>query len=431
MNVNLDKSFIKNKTVAVAVSGGSDSMALLHFLLSVKDLYSFSVICINVEHGIRGDSSIKDTEFVINYCKNIGVPYLSYKVNAIKHSKDNKLSIEDSARILRYECFFDAISKKKCDLVATAHHQKDNLESVLFNLFRGTGLKGLCGIHDYENIIIRPFISLSKAEILEYIKQNDIPYVTDQTNYDQNYSRNYIRASIIPTIESKFPSAEKSVYNLSKIVKEEDEFLDSFAKSYIKEQKNGIKILNETPFPLLSRATITALKTLGVKKDWEFAHLKRVCDLSFKQVGKTEDLLLGFIAVKERDGILIYKKSEKRATEREFSVGTFDFLDNKICIEPASLNTDLKSGLYGDLDKISKTAVVRLKKDGDKFKNCNSKTKNLSDFFADRKISRAERERLPVLADGSEILVVFGYAVSDKIKVSDNTKNIIKFTKED
>ena len=430
MNVNLDKSFIKNKVLGVAVSGGADSMALLHFLLSVKDLYSFSVIAINVEHGIRGDSSIKDSEFVKDYCSTLGVECLSFKVEAIKHSKENKLSLEESARILRYECFYSALSDKKCDLVATAHHQRDNFESVLFNLFRGTGLKGLSGINDFEGKIIRPFISVSKSEIEEYIAKNDIPFVTDQTNYDQSYSRNFIRASVIPVIESRFPSAEKNVYNFSKIAKEENEFLDSLAKEHVKLENYGVKILDTLPRALVFRATIIALKTLGVKKDWESTHLKRVFGLFFKQVGKTEDLLLGFIAVKERDGILIYKKSEQAFVEREFSISSFDFLDSKIRIEPAPLNADLKSGLFGDLDRIPKTAVIRLKKDGDKFKNCNSKTKNLSDFLTDKKISKAKREKLPVLADGSEVLVVFGYAVSDKIKVSDNTKNIIKFTKE-
>ncbi len=430
MLVNLDKSFIKNKVVGVAVSGGSDSMALLEYLYSIKDLYSFSIIAINVEHGIRGESSVNDTEFVKAYCKNRGIDCLCYSVDAIKHAEKNKLSLEQSARALRYDCFFNALDNKKCDVVATAHHQKDNFESVLFNLFRGTGLKGLTGISEYEDKIIRPFISVSKTEISEYINKNNIPFVTDNTNFDQSYTRNYIRNSIIPVIESRFPMAEKNVYNFSKIAKVEDEFLDSTAKSYIKCENGTIKILDTIPKALIFRATILALKELGVKKDWESAHLNRAYELFSKQVGKTEDLLLGVIATKEYNGISLSKKNDACFSETPFSLATIKVLDKTIKIEKVESVKDLKSGLYGDFDKIPNGATIRLKKDGDVFKSCNGKTKNFADFLQSKKVPLRERETLPVLAIDNEILVAFGVEISDKIKITQSTKNIIKFTKE-
>ena len=155
----IDES-LKNKTVAVAVSGGEDSMALLHFTLSVKEKYSFSVVCINVEHGIRGESSLKDSEFVRNYCEKNGVPCISYSVNSLKKAETEKLTVEQAARILRYECFTDALKKGKCDVIFTAHHLKDNMESVLINLFRGTGIKGLAGVTNHGDVILRPFIGV-------------------------------------------------------------------------------------------------------------------------------------------------------------------------------------------------------------------------------------------------------------------------------
>ena len=430
MLVNLDKSFIKNKVVGVAVSGGSDSMALLHYLLSVKDLYSFKVIAVNVEHGIRGKSSIKDTEFVKNYCKERNVECLTYSVNALKHAQENKLSLEQSARILRYDCFFEVLNAKKCSVIATAHHQKDNFESVLFNLFRGTGLKGLTGISEYEDKIIRPLLSVSKLEIEEYVKQNNIPFVKDETNFDQSYTRNYIRNSIIPVIESRFPMAEKNVYNFSKIAKVEDEFLDGTAKSYIKCENGTIKILDTIPKALIFRATILAHKELGVKKDWESAHLNRAYELFFKQVGKTEDLLLGVIATKEYNGISICKKSEIANTEIDFSLSTINAFGSILKIEKVESVNDFKNGLYGDLDKIPNGATIRLKKDGDVFKSCNGKTKNFTDFLQSKKVPLRNRETLPVLAIDNEILVAFGVEISDKIKITQSTKNIIKFTKE-
>lgn len=430
MLVNLDRNLINNKVVAVALSGGSDSMALLHYMFYAQKLYSFKLIALNVEHGIRGEDSVKDTIFCIDYCKSLGVKILTYKVDAVKYAKDNKLTLEQSARALRYECFYNAIKDGKCDLIATAHHRKDNFESVLFNLFRGTGLKGLIGIAEYENKIIRPLLKTDKTQILEYIKEYDIPYVTDQTNFDQKYSRNYLRHTVIPAIEKEFPFAEKNISVLSEIVKEEDAFLDEIAKKHVLQLEYGIKILNGVPKAVFARALIHALKTLGIKKDWESTHIKRAQELFCKQVGKTEDLLSGIIAVREYDGILIADKQEDIATNTPFKVGSTCFLNETLVIEHAGKKVELKSGLFGDLDKIPKSAIIRTYKNGDVFKAYKGKTKSLSDYFTDKKIPLTLRKSIPLLAYENEILVVFGYAVADKIKVDETTKNIIKFTKE-
>ena len=134
MQVDL-KNFIKpNQTVAVALSGGSDSMALLHYMLNQKEKFPFNVVSINVEHGIRGENSIFDTNFVKSYCNKNNIPLVCYSVDSVNHAKEKKLSIEQSARVLRYECFYKAIESGVCDLVATAHHQSDNVETILFNL---------------------------------------------------------------------------------------------------------------------------------------------------------------------------------------------------------------------------------------------------------------------------------------------------------
>jgi tRNA(Ile)-lysidine synthase len=170
MQISLEKFISKNETIAVAVSGGGDSMALLHYMQNNAKKYLFNVIAINVEHGIRGNDSISDTNFVISYCKDNNIPLLTYSVDCVAFAESHKLSLEQAGRILRYQIFNQAITDKKCDKVATAHHLQDNVESVLFNLFRGTGLKGLAGIDEqFENKIIRPLLDLSKTEIEEYL----------------------------------------------------------------------------------------------------------------------------------------------------------------------------------------------------------------------------------------------------------------------
>ena len=166
MQIDLSKLVSPKETIAVALSGGQDSMALLNYMRNNAQKFNINVIALNVEHGIRGQESLSDTKFVKEYCEKAGVPLLLYSVNALKKAEAEKLCVEQAARILRYECFYDAINLKKCDKVATAHHLDDNVESILFNLFRGTGVKGATGIEkDFNGKIIRPFLSVEKLEI--------------------------------------------------------------------------------------------------------------------------------------------------------------------------------------------------------------------------------------------------------------------------
>ena len=157
MNTDLSIFIKQNEIVAVALSGGEDSVALLHFLLSRSSLLGFKVIALNVEHGIRGEDSLSDTNFVKELCRRLNVELICYSVDSLSKAQTDKLSVEQAARALRYECFYRAIAEGKCDKVATAHHRRDNVESVLFNLFRGSGLKGVSGITPcYDGKIIRP-----------------------------------------------------------------------------------------------------------------------------------------------------------------------------------------------------------------------------------------------------------------------------------
>ncbi|MBO5068361.1 MAG: tRNA lysidine(34) synthetase TilS [Clostridia bacterium] len=428
MQVDL-KQFINNgETVAVATSGGSDSMALLDFMLKKAEQLHFSVIAINIEHGIRGQESINDSNFVKDYCLKRSVPLLSYTVDSLKKAKDDKLSVEQAARTLRYQCFFDAIKNGKCDKVATAHHLSDNFESVLFNLFRGTGLKGLSGIEEnFDGKIIRPFLSVSKDQLNEYITINSIPYVTDQTNFDDDYTRNHIRLNVIPQIKKAFPEAEKSVFRLTEIIKSEHEFMSEQAENVISVDGDVVKISLPTHPAVLSRAIISALKRLGVKKDWEKVHIDSVCALSQKQNGAKVNLLDKILAVKEYDKITLYRNQSYKSVQAPFKIG-ITALDKKsvsVSIQPFPI--DLKSGLFGDLSKIPENAQFRFRKSDDVFTKFGGGTKNLNDYFTDLKIPVRLRDFIPLLAVDNKVLVIFGVAVSNSIKVDKKTETVLKF----
>ena len=430
MNINFSKFFNKGERIAVALSGGSDSMALLNFLIENANAIGITILALNVEHGIRGESSVNDSNFVYEYCSNHNIPLLSYAVDSIKKAKDEKLSIEQSARMLRYECFYNAIKSGKCDKVATAHHLSDNAESVLFNLFRGTGLKGLTGINqNFSDCIVRPFLSVSKAEIDAYVNKNAIPYVTDQTNFCDKYSRNFLRLNVIPRIKEIFPDFENSILRFSEIAKADDDYLTKIANEHVELVNDFAKIKLPIDKAIFSRACIMAFNHLGIEKDWEKTHVDSAYSLAQKENGSMIDLPKNVVAIKEYDNLVFYKKEEKLDESMPFFIGTKQFYSNNITISILpNTNVDLKSGLFTDAKKIPSTATIRFKREGDAFTKFGGGTKSLGDYLTDKKIPLRLRDTLPVLADGTDILVIFGVAVSDKVKADDSTTELINFT---
>ncbi len=419
----IDLSLIQNnQTIAVALSGGKDSMCLLHELLAVKDRLNLTIKAINIDHGIRGEESESDSLFVKNQCEKLGVPLAFYKVEAVTFSKENGYTLEQGARILRYDIFDKLLSEKFADKIATAHHKSDNFETVLFNIFRGTGLKGLGGIPKMRNGYIRPLLNLSKAEINDYIIKNNIPFVEDSTNFDSDYTRNYIRNELSPKILDKFPSAEDSVYRLSKIAKEEDEFLDSLAGSYIKKENENYFIPCEISPVLIKRCTKKILFSLGITKDYESVNFNDIVKLATLQNGSKITLPKNIVAVKYYEMIAFYiEEKPSFISETPFAVKTFKFEDYSLVITTDNLEKSLKF----DKDKVPENAVIRNRKDGDIFKKFGGGTKKLKEFLIDKKVPRYSRDTIPVLAVDNTVLAVFGVEISEDIKVDDTTKTTL------
>ena len=425
----IDLSLIKkNQTIAVALSGGKDSMCLLHLLLGIKSEYNLTIKAINIDHSIRGKESEADSLFVKNYCEKLEVPLKFFKVDAIQFSKQNGYTLEQGARVLRYQIFDSLLNEKFCDVIATAHHQGDNVESILLNIFRGCGVDGLCGIENYSDKIIRPILSVSKEEILSYVKDNDIPFVTDETNFCDDYTRNYLRNSVIPRIKEVFPEVEKSILRLSNIAKETSDYLLAQAKKHLNVQSDdSVSISLPIEKPIFAKCVILALNSLGVKKDWEKKHIDIAFELTKNQTGKKINLPFGVIVFKEDENLVFQKETTTQNIVIPFSTNDFEFLGKNYKI--TSLPTvpkDLKDGFYLDLDKIPSGAVIRNKLDGDVFKVVNGKTKNLSDFLSEKKVPLRNREKIPLIAKESVVYAIFGLAVSEQTKIDDKTKNIIK-----
>ena len=403
-------------------------MALLHYMNANAQKFHINIIALNVEHGIRGQESLRDTKFVKDCCEKAGIPLLLYSVDSLKKAEEEKLSIEQAARLLRYQCFYEAISDKKCDKIATAHHLDDNVESVLFNLFRGTGVKGATGIEkDFGGKIIRPFLSVEKSEIEEYAKENALPFVTDSTNSCCDYTRNALRLKVIPEIKKLFPKMQGGIARFTEILKEDDDFLVSESKKVLKLSEKKAEITIPCHPALFSRATISALKHLGVKKDYEKAHIDAAYSLIDKNNGASINLPQGVFAIREYDKIVFFLKTDGDSCTLPFALGEFSFGNKKITIKKA-YPIDLKSGLFLDADKIPKGTLIRTKKTGDTFEKFGGGTKSLGDYLTDKKIPLRDRDNLPIIASESEALAIFGIAVSNKVKVDESTKNILQIS---
>ncbi len=423
--------------LGVAVSGGADSMCLLAILLNESKIDKSNLTVINFEHGIRGESSLRDSQFVRSYAEENGLKFLGFSADIPSLKKENGRSEETEARLFRKRIFEELLSLGKVDYILTAHHEGDRTESVLMHLFRGAGVGGLVGMTEQNGKYIRPLINTPKDEILRYVKQNNIPFVTDESNFDDKYARNFLRLKVIPLIEEKYPLSS-SISALSQSAKEDDEFIYSL----LDEEKNifaengkvylDASVLSLAP-SLAKRYILVALKKVGLTADFERKHIESVLSLCDKQSGKTVELPHGFVARREFSSIVITKATdeERGEDETEFCLGLTPFGAGLVSV--VSTNSKLEKGeLKVDGDKIPDGAVIRYRKDGDIFTPFGGGTKKLKEYLIDKKIPLSKRDYLPLVCVENKVLCVLGVEISDEIKITENSKNclLIRYTED-
>lgn len=420
--------FKKGETIGVALSGGEDSVCLLS-LMKEFDKDFIKVVAVNVEHGIRGESSLFDTAFCKKICETLSVPLKIYSVDAPSVAKKDGLTLEEAARKLRYQCFYDAAESGFCDKIACAHHLGDNVETVLFNLFRGSSLSGLKGMDEVspDGVIVRPMLGVDKADITAYVKEKNLEFVTDETNSDTKYTRNFIRKEVLPIIKSRFPAVDVAIERLSKSVKCDDGYLYKIAKQNYEIKKGCAYIPCGLDRPIFTRAAVLALKGLGVKKDFDNRHIGALFALTTNIGGKRCDLLNGLYGVREGSFIVIKKKGEKREVSEEFSLKTYDFEDFTVTVERA--DEYRKDGAnYVDIDKLPKGAIIRQRRVGDLFYKFGGGKVSLKKFLTDKKIPADLKDQTLVVAADNIVYVIIGVEISSLCKIDEKTKNIVKIT---
>lgn len=428
--------FIKQKklinpgeTIGVAVSGGIDSMSLLHFLNKHKEDLECEVVAITIDHLLRGESSYLDAEFVKTWCKQNHIVCSKFSVDAGKLSKEKNMTIEEAAREGRYNIFNKLIQENHVDKIALAHHVSDQVETILLHLFRGAGLNGVVGMKEDRNgMFIRPFLNTTKEDIVKYAAQNYIEYVEDETNSNNKFNRNYLRNVVIPNLKQKWEGLEQNILNFANSCREDNDYILSHVKTDgIIAEENIVKI------PILyfyydnsviNRIIFSALKKLNAVKDIERKHIDLIKNMLTLENGKKISLPNNLFVQKEYDYITIYKVEKKVITqEYPFKVGKFIFGNMYEIIVKRSNKPRLKENtLVVDASLIPETALWRTRKPGDTFTKFGGGTKSLKNYLVDKKIPNRIRDIIPVLANNKQILCVSNYEISDNVKITDQTK---------
>ena len=413
-----DAGIWKGKRICAAVSGGVDSMTLLFLLSQRAKTDGFFLCALTCEHGLRGNASKEDVKLVKDYCERLGVPLYVFAEDCKKRAELNKMSVETAAREFRKECYAKVL-EKDADLIATAHHENDEAETVLFRLARGASLSGAKGMGEKDGKTIRPLLGFSKTELYRIAEENGVPYREDETNAQTDYTRNKIRLKVLPELERAVHGAQKNLARFARLAREDDELLYRLSSALIRKDDRGYRVQNSEEKPLFTRACLTVLKELGLDKDYTSTHLESVYRLQSLQTGSLITLPKGFLAVKEYDGVAFYKNGADLEDGGRYEMILSD--------EPIVEEKNGWKVLRADRDKIPKIAVVRLAREGDEFRKFGGGNKQLKKYFIDRQIPQKERKKIPLIAeeDSSRVYVVCGVEISEEIKVDERTVNVV------
>ena len=429
----LDKTLFEGKKIGIALSGGRDSMCLLYALLDA----GITPFVIHIEHGIRGEESIRDMKFVEQVCSSLNIQSHTYRVDAPLRAKEKGISIEQAARELRYEVFDSLLASNTVDRIALAHHANDQVETILMRILRGTGIKGLQGMSIDNGKYIRPLLEYTREDIDSYIKESNIKYVEDSTNSEDIYTRNFLRQEIA-RLKEKYPNLEESFARLARNAKETEDFISQYVPEVKKDGEyvfiNISDLGNKT---IACRVIQNGMKELGVLQDVEEKHIDAVLDLVTKESGSYRELSHNVDAYKEGEQIVLAPRVKDENKEYPFAlqkIENYEFKELKEKLDNNELRIihgniqNLTKTIYLDKDKLPDRIVVRTRKDGDYISKFGGGTKSLGDYLTDKKIPLRVRNSILVGAKDSEVFFICGVEISSKVAVEEKSKKIIKIS---
>ncbi len=427
--------FPRNGKIVVGLSGGADSVALLHVLCSMKEEYQWEITAVHIHHGLRGEEADGDAVFAEQFCEKLGIPCVVRNFNVKAEATARKLGEEETGRLLRYEVFRELVGKD--GKIAVAHHQKDQAETLLMRLCRGTGLTGLVGMSPVRGNICRPLLFCSRAEIEQYCKENKLEWREDASNQEDIYTRNKLRLKVIPILEEINPKAVEHISETAELLSLEEDFLEQQTKVCYEAVKmdapKGEVHLDRKKLlelhPAMKKRVLRKAMAEFLQADVSQVQISALEELLEKETGKSRDFLEGIHAENRYDALVLSRKKEasegycyslplnERVYIAEKEIFVTAWLGGKD--EPVTEETKCF-----DHSKIGGELSCRTRKTGD-FIAMKQGRKKIKDLFIDEKIPRQERETFPLITMGQEVLWAVGLRVSEGGKVEETTENVL------
>lgn len=417
----------ENKHLLCAVSGGADSMTLLHIFSNYRKLFNLhSVSVFHLNHSVRGSEADNDESFVREYCMNAEISCYVYKLS----EKEVDGAGEEQLRDLRYKYLLKTAEMIGADYVATGHTLNDQAETLLLNLGRGAGLRGLSGIPSRRDNIIRPILCLTRDETERYCVENQIQFCLDSTNYDSSYKRNYVRNKLIPVYSSAFDNLVPKLSGFTDTAREADRFFRSFAADLLGKYLNGVASINTLQLVSWDNIILEYVLMQFYSENNIFYDRKDIINsvVLLKKSGRLQ-LKGDYIAEHYSNVFRIYKKDLK-TIEESLNIGNNEFIHGKsVHVTVKDLHDIYKNDdVYPifeliDCDKVVGELILRNWKAGDTFSSFRRKnTKTLKKLFNEKKLSPFEKNNTVIIADDNGIVWLEGEGVSADRAVDEQTK---------
>ena len=447
--------FIKEKNIVksgdkilVGLSGGPDSVCMLNLLCSIRDEEKIEVAAAHINHMLRGEEADKDEEYSKRLCESLGVRFFSKRIDINKYALETGKSSELAGREARYDFFDEIINKINFNKIATAHNANDQAETILMRIMRGTGLEGLGGIPvEREGKYIRPILFMKREEVEQYCKENNLNPHIDATNLERIYSRNKVRLDILLYMKNNFnPNIVETINRMALLLQDDNEFIEGEVNKAYKdncfEKENGIVIsknLFNIHSAIVTRVIRKALFKINKSNyDMEMKNIEDIIELSNLGTNKRVDLPKDIYAENVYGDIIIRKKEYiKNKLSNELTLNKKDILHNEVIFDEYIINFDVINNKdikqendelikKFDYDKIN-NVTIRYRKDGDRITPLGMKgSKKLKDIFIDMKIPKEKRDEIPLIQFNDDMSWIVGIKMSDKFKITKETKHILK-----
>lgn len=428
------------ENIVIGFSGGPDSVLLLYALNELRKEYGYNLLAVHINHQLRGEEAVKDEEFSKDFSNSIGVKCISFHMDVNGYAKEHKISVEDAGRRIRYEKFHEVLEEEfGKGVIAVGHHKNDDAETILINLIRGAGGAGLSGISSKSNNIVRPLIDITKGEILEFLKENKIPYVEDKTNFENDYLRNKIRNVIIPYIENEInENFIDSLTRSSKIIESNEDFLEDYVSNLnlISHERNYYKLnckdFEKHHIAIQRKLILKAYESIkGDRKDISFTNVESIRKIIIQNSG--EFYINNFLLYMAYGYLYLINKDEKKQEDfiiREKGKYNFrDFIIKVDIVENKNIKLQRKEAIFPK-EFLDEGIVVRNRKPGDKIKLKNF-TKKVKDIFIDSKVPKHLRDEIPILQYKDDIIWITGLKRSHNYLVEPSDDFVIKIRLEE